>query len=350
MNMQKKFLIIGVGALTSVSCAIAPMTPPQPSSVPVERQEKVTRFDELQIPAPAESFPVKPQPPVALPSPIAEPSPMVAKIDKRQFTPIPPPVAWLPTSLLSLRNISAVPGGIAWITLSSQSDTLPKIMYQKHRAVVLRHGDGWVAIVGVPLDAKLGQHSVIDQETGERYSFRVKHKKYKTQRLRIKNKRKVNPNRRDLQRIEREYLEIKAALATPWKTTSTSPLPLILPVQGRFSSPFGLRRYFNGQRRNPHKGLDIAARQGTPIIAAAAGKVINTGHYFFTGKTVFIDHGQGVVTLYGHMNKILVSPGEFVEKRQIIGRVGKTGRATGPHLHWGVSLNNTMVDPILMKQ
>ncbi len=331
-----KLLIIGVGTLICVSCAIPTVRPPQPSAVPVDSQEKITEIDKPQIQTPSELIPSTPS--------------NVAAIDRLQPPVTPPPVvAWLPASLLSLRNTPAVPGGIAWITLPAHSEISPKIMYQKRRVLVLRQEQGWVALVGIPLNSKTGMHSVVDQQTGEYYSFRVKNKKYKTQRLRIKNKRKVTPNRQDLQRIQREREQILTALKTSWQITSTSPLPLMQPVEGRYSSPYGLRRYFNGQRRSPHKGLDIAAPLGTAVVAAAAGKVILTGHYFFTGKTVFIAHGQGVVTLYGHLNSIAVDSEQTVKKGQIIGRVGKTGRATGPHLHWGVSLNNTMIDPMLVR-
>jgi len=334
-----KVFIISVTTLAGVSCTIPPVRPPQPSAIPIERQEKITEIDQVLLPS-------KPSP-----SPLAE----ITEIDKPliQHKPVltpPPVVALLPTSLLPLRNTSVVPGGVAWISLPNQSATPPKILYQKRQVVVLRHGKKWMALIGVPLNAKVGSHSVIDQQTGKRYSFKVKYKKYKTQHVRIKNKRKVNPNRQDLQRIRRELKQIQAALSSHWQATSNSPLPLMQPVKGRFSSPFGLRRYFNGQRRNPHKGLDIAAPLGTPVVAAASGKVVRTGHYFFTGKTVFIDHGQSVVTLYGHLNTIVVSSGQTVKTGQFIGTIGKTGRASGPHLHWGVSLNNTMVDPMLVKQ
>ena len=330
-----KLLIIGVGTLICVSCAIPTVRPPQPSAVPVDSQEKIIEIDKSQIQTPSEPIPSAPT--------------NVAVIDRLQPATPPLVVAWLPASLLSLHNTPVVPGGIAWITLPAHSEIPPKIMYQKRRVLVLRQEQGWVALVGIPLSAKAGQHSVVDQQTGEDYSFWVENKKYKTQRLRIKNKRKVTPNRQDLQRIQRERKQILTALKTPWQITSTSPLPLMQPVKGRYSSPYGLRRYFNGQRRSPHRGLDIAAPLGTPVIAAAAGKVVLTGHYFFTGKTVFIDHGQGVVTLYGHLNSIVVDSEQIVKKGQIIGTVGKTGRATGPHLHWGVSLNNTMIDPMLVR-
>jgi murein DD-endopeptidase MepM/ murein hydrolase activator NlpD len=119
------------------------------------------------------------------------------------------------------------------------------------------------------------------------------------------------------------------------------------PVDGRYSSPFGLRRYFNDQPRKPHSGLDIAAPEGTPIQAAESGVVVETGDYFFNGKTVFIEHGQGLVTMYCHLRKIDVETGQTVTRGEKIGEVGKTGRVTGAHLHWSVSLNHAMVDPLL---
>ncbi|MFK5971546.1 MAG: peptidoglycan DD-metalloendopeptidase family protein [Candidatus Marithrix sp.] len=260
----------------------------------------------------------------------------------------PLPVAQLPVPLLSLRSIPAVPGGIAWVSLRSLSNSPPIIKYQNKRVVVLRYEQQWIALVGIPLNTKLGRHTVIDQETNQQYSFKVIKKQYKVQRIRIKNKRKVNPTPNDLQRIRREKQLIKEALATTWRATTTSPLPLMQPIRGRFSSSFGRQRYFNGQRRSSHTGLDIAAPLGTPIGAATTGKVIRTGNYFFTGNTVIIDHGQGVVTLYGHLNTIKVISGQIVKIGEVIGTVGKTGRATGPHLHWSVSLNQNMIDPTLI--
>ena len=149
----------------------------------------------------------------------------------------------------------------------------------------------------------------------------------------------------DLARINRELAEQTRAYQT-FSPAQPSNLLFDKPVQGPLSSPFGLRRFFNGEERNPHSGLDFAVGAGTPIKAPAAGKVILIGNYFFNGNTVFVDHGQGLISMFCHMSKVDVKLGQSLPRGGIVGRVGATGRATGPHLHYEVLVAGRQIDPL----
>lgn len=242
---------------------------------------------------------------------------------------------------------SRVPGGVAHLALPN-GDEVTRVSYDKRRVALHRTTDGVIALVGIPLQARPGKHeAVVQYRDGSTtlLAFEVEDKQYTTQHLTIENKRMVNPNQQDLERIAQERKLINTALAT-WSQQALS-FGFQAPVSGRFSSSFGLRRVFNGQPRNPHSGMDIAAPQGTEVIAPAGGRVIETGHYFFSGNTVFLDHGQGLISLYSHLDSITVTPGQQLQTGEVLGTVGMTGRVTGPHLHWAISLNNTKVDPAL---
>lgn len=255
----------------------------------------------------------------------------------------------LPLPALGLPQAEPVPGGVVILPLATDSgDSAPQVSFNGVRVLVVREGNQWQMVVGIPLDTPPGEHSVRVQQGSRTQTlpFQVRGKTYATQHLTLKDKRKVEPIAEDLMRIRSETAEIKAALAH-WSEAAAVETTFSLPVDGRHSSPFGLRRYFNDQPRKPHSGLDIAAAQGTPVTAPAAGTVISTGDYFFNGNTVFIDHGQGLVTMYCHLSRIDVRPGQPLAQGEALGAIGMSGRATGPHLHWGVSLNRTMVDPTL---
>ncbi len=243
-----------------------------------------------------------------------------------------------------------VPGGVAVVALPAQGDgEAPVVHYNDRVVLVKREAGAWWALVGIPLAALPGEHTLrIENSAGEPTAlrFHVAPKEYATQHLTLTNKRQVNPNPADLERIAGERKRIDAALSR-WRWEDEVPTNFLVPVDGRRSSSFGLRRFFNDQPRRPHSGMDIAAPEGTPVLAPAAGKVVETGDYFFNGNTIFLDHGQGLITMYCHLSHIEVQPGQSIEAGQKIGLVGATGRVTGPHLHWSVSLNRTMVDPAL---
>ena len=243
-----------------------------------------------------------------------------------------------------------VPGGIAVITLPADAEPATA-RYRDRKVLVTRNDDNdYVAVIGLSLGSKPGRHYLkVKNSSGETQNlgFQVEDKAYEEQHITIKDKRKVNPEKRDMERIARESKQIKSALRH-WSQQDDVVLAFEKPVEGPTSSPFGLRRFFNEQARNPHSGLDIAAPEGTPIRAPAPGTVIETGDFFFNGNTVLLDHGQGLVTMYCHMNRIDVTPGQTVDSGEVLGEVGMTGRVTGPHLHWGVSLNDARIDPLLL--
>jgi len=252
------------------------------------------------------------------------------------------------SNIFALPEQALVPGGIALLQLPNYTQDT-KVLFDNKRIAVFPYNNSWFAMAGIGLGKKPGDYEFsIRQANGLSLSTRVtvKHKKYKEQHLTIKNKRKVNPNKQDNERIAKESTRKKKAKK---QYTETIPdVDFIWPVTGRISSIFGLRRFFNEQERRPHSGLDIAADEGTPIKATANGTVIDAGDFFFSGNMIYIDHGQGIITLYAHLSEISVKPGDSVKQGDIIGKVGQTGRVTGPHLHFAVIANQTLIDPVYM--
>ncbi len=246
-------------------------------------------------------------------------------------------------ALLRVVSHAAVPGGIEVIMLPADA-TGARFNTQD---VLVVHRPGPVAIVGVPLDATPGTHYLhvtSQRRDATKTPFEVIAKRYPEQRLTLADDKMVNPLAHDLERIEREtalMLKQYARFTTP----PVAPFPLDLPAHGPKSSNFGLRRILNGEPRSPHAGLDIAAPAGSPVRAPAAGIISLTGAFYFNGNTVFIDHGGGLISMVCHLSAIDVEQGEVVGRGQQIGLVGATGRATGPHLHWSVSLNGARIDP-----
>jgi hypothetical protein len=254
----------------------------------------------------------------------------------------------LAAAALNPPRTSLVPGGVATFKLPGGTGDKPVVTYDGVPVMVVRDGAAWLAVVGLSLDTGPGDRSIHVEQPGQPprdITFRVVGKQYRTQQLKVAPNQ-VNLSPEDEARVKLEQDKTRAAMAL-FSTEVPATLRLPPPVPGPRSSSFGLRRVFNGEARRPHSGMDIAAPKGTPIKAPLGGKIVDTGEYFFNGGNVMIDHGQGLVTMYCHLSKIRVELGQQVKPGDVIGDVGATGRVTGPHLHWGVILNRTSVDPAL---
>ena len=256
--------------------------------------------------------------------------------------------AWgKPANAGTLPRIAAVPGGVARVDLGPAA-AAPQVTVDGRRALVMRDGANWLALVGIGLQTQPGTTvpvQVADAEGSRELVVRVQPKQYATQHLKVPPKH-VQLSPEDLARHEREREHLQAVLQH-WSEAPPSTLRLRTPAPGRRSSSFGLRRVFNGEARNPHGGMDIAAPTGTRVVAAAGGEVIDTGDYFFNGNTVIVDHGQGFLSLYCHLDRIGTAAGARLAAGEALGTVGATGRVTGPHLHFSVYLNTAAVDPAL---
>ena len=245
----------------------------------------------------------------------------------------------------------AVPGGVVRLSLGPAPQPPVAFVGESPQIPLLVLGDmiEWTAVVGIPLSAPVGAAHITVAATADRaarqVAYSVLDKRYREQRLSVAP-RTVDLSPENQARYERERDHQAAVMAT-FSTPLPARLAMQVPTPGRRSSSFGLRRVFNGQARNPHSGMDIAAATGTPVNAPLAGKVIDTGDYFFNGQTVWLDHGGGLLSMVCHLSAIDAQVGDVVQTGQRVGAVGATGRATGAHLHWGVMLNRSMVDPAL---
>jgi murein DD-endopeptidase MepM/ murein hydrolase activator NlpD len=243
-----------------------------------------------------------------------------------------------------------VPGGVAVVAIESLANSAmpPQAFLDGQRVLVLADQQSWWAIVGIALSTKPGALTldVHSNQTVRSQEIQVQPFNYKSQHITLKDRAMVSPPPDILERIQTELTEQVQAYQV-YSERLPSNLIFDPPVPGRLSSPFGLQRFFNGQARNPHAGLDFAAPTGTPVRAPADSRVLLIGDYYFNGLTIFLDHGNGVISMFCHLSQINLLPGDEVKRGEVVGAVGNTGRSTGPHLHWNVSLNNARVDPAL---
>jgi len=249
---------------------------------------------------------------------------------------------------LELPKQRGVPGGVVAVPLGA-APSRPLAHANNVPLMVLGDRDNWIALVGIPLSAKPGAAAIQMRRAAGlpdvSVPYAIETKQYAEQHLKVPQ-RTVDLSKEDLARYERERTHQNQVVGT-FTPDLPVQLRMLQPTPGPRSSSFGLRRVFNGQARNPHSGMDIAADSGAPVMAPAAGRVLDTGDYFFNGNTVWIDHGSGLLTMLCHLSAIDVKPGDQVAAGQRVGAVGATGRVTGAHLHWSISLNRTMVDPEL---
>ena len=239
------------------------------------------------------------------------------------------------------------PGGVALVALGAAADR-PEAWLGDLPLLVIGGPEGWSALVGLALDTRPGPLQIrwaVAGQPARMAGLVVQPHRYAEQRLTVAPGQ-VDLSAENLARYQREKAHQLAVISSFSAELPTS-LRMSAPVPGLRSGSFGLRRVFNGQARAPHSGMDIAAPSGTPVVAPLAGRVIDTGDYFFNGQTVWLDHGAGLLSMLCHLSAIGVQLGDRLAAGQTLGAVGATGRATGPHLHWSVSLNRALVDPAL---
>ncbi len=242
---------------------------------------------------------------------------------------------------------AAVPGGVARIPLGTAL-VRPEAFAGDVPLLVVGAPDGWTALVGIALSANPGPGTARVQTDGmapRELGYTIAPKRYAEQHLTVAP-RTVDLAPEDLARHERERAHQQDIIAL-FTTPPEGDLTMRQPTPGRRSSSFGLRRVFNGQARSPHSGMDIAAPTGTPVVAPLPARVVDIGDYFFNGQTVWLDHGGGLLSMMCHLSRIDVTVGQMLPTGGRVGAVGATGRVTGPHLHWTVSLNRASVDPAL---
>ncbi len=247
------------------------------------------------------------------------------------------------------------PGDVARIEVTASVEiTEGYLDWQQQRVPLVRMENGLPGLLsGIPRDLPAGRHDVLLKlflQDGSRrlqnLALDVGAKVFPEQHLTLPPQM-VRPDPEILQRHSRERAELERAFARGRQQRLWS-APFQRPVPGKVLSPFGVQRILNGEPRSYHSGVDLRAARGEPIVAAGDGQVLLVADHYFAGKSVYIDHGMGIITMYFHLDTIAVQEGEQVSSGQTLGLAGATGRATGPHLHWGARIHQVRVDPLAL--
>ena len=240
------------------------------------------------------------------------------------------------------------PGSI-YITELTKNEYDQDIFHGENRLLKWSKNGKFYLIYGVSYKSQIGLNELLLRDKNSNnlktISFNILNKDFTIQKINV-NKKYTKPSLDNIERIKRDSMRLSQA-RNIW-IDSNPDLDFILPVEGIVTGVFGTKRFYTGVEGNYHNGYDIAADIGTPIIAPSSGRIILTGNFFYNGKTIYLDHGRGLKSIMIHLDEILVQDNDFVKKGQIIGKVGSTGKSTGPHLHWSVLINNTYIDPELL--
>lgn len=257
----------------------------------------------------------------------------------------------LPDDVLRIEHRDLVPGEV--IKVSAKKRPLIKsvhLRFLNEKYICAEKEDLFICLIGLDLGVKTGTHLlevyVYKQDRSiekKEMDIHIRSKQFPVKKLWVKEDY-VTPPEDLLERISREA-ELTRAIYNIYSPEWFINGDFILPVQGKIFPNFGEKRVFNNKPRSQHNGVDIAALMGTPVKASNSGRVVLASHLYFAGKTVIIDHGLGVFSMYCHFSEIMVSSGHDVEKGEIIGKIGATGRVTGPHLHWSIRIRGNRVDP-----
>ena len=253
------------------------------------------------------------------------------------------------SSLYASSDFSNVhPGGI-YITEISKAEYNQDLLIDGQKILKWNKDNKFYVLYGLSYHLKTEQHNFeIKNKDGavlREIGINIVQKNFRTQKIKV-NKKYTKPTDEILKKIKKDRIKLVKARKI-WFENNPD-MEFILPVKGITTGIFGTKRFYNGIEGNYHNGFDIAADTGTPIVAPSSGKITLTGNFFYNGKSIILDHGRGLKSIMIHLDEILVEENQYVEKGQIIGKVGTTGKSTGAHLHWSVLVNNTYIDPELL--